>query len=168
MKRVVSVAVAISLVLVLLTGCSSAKLPGFGMTVKDIKDGALEAAKADGYMFEETSYEGNTETNNGVKLSEYVYTVNDYLYLYLSSSSEAGDAIVIALYADSITEEQTAMAVDEWLELVYGVLVTIDPQADWDEFDAMFIGNDYIEYHGYYYYYYNAADEISLTITPII
>ena len=168
MKRVISVAVAISLVLVLLTGCSSAKLPGFGMTVKDIKDGALEAAKSDGYMFEETSYDGNTETNNGVKLSEYTYTINDYLVLYMGSSSEDGDAIVIALYADSITEEQTTMAVEEWLGLVYGVLMTIDPQANWEEFDAMFVSNDFIEYHGYNYYYYYSADEISLTITPII
>lgn len=167
MKKIVSVALAISLVLVLLTGCSSAELPGFGMKVKDIKDGAFQAAKAEGYMFEETSYDGNTETTNGVTLSEYSYTVNDYLFLYMSSSSEAGDAIVIALYADSITEAQTDMAVDEWLGLVYGVLVTIDPQADWDEFDAMFVSNDFVEYHGYYYYYYYAADEISLTILPI-
>ena len=164
----VSVAVAITLVLVLLTGCTSAELPGFGMKVKDIKDGAFEAAKAEGYTLKETSYEGNTETTDGVKLSEYTYTVNDYILLYMGSSSEEGDAIVIAVYADSITEAQTEMAVDEWLGVVYGVLMTIDPQADWDEFDAMFVSNDFVEYHGYYYYYYYGTDEISLTITPVV
>ncbi|MFA0815431.1 MAG: hypothetical protein ACC608_06540 [Anaerofustis sp.] len=165
MKRITVFAAVLLFLLPLAAGCSGAKLPDFGMTAKQIMQGAVDVGGKLGYSLKVTSYEANTQTDAGVKTTDYSYTINDYLYLVIESSSAYGDSISIGLDDTAFDSGYSADPTSEWVALVYGVMSTIDPSADYDEFDELFSAADVISYHGYTYTYseYNAVYYVIIT-----
>ncbi len=165
MKRIFAFAAMLCMLLPLLAGCGDATLPDFGMSAKDIMKGAISNGNTYGYTLKVTGFESNTETSGGVNTTDYSYTINDYLYLYIESSSYYGDAIYIGLDEVAFDAGDYDTPTNEWVSLVYGVMETIDPKADTDEFDTIFSAADIVTYHGYTYTYeeYNGMYYVIIT-----
>jgi hypothetical protein len=169
MKRIIAVCLVLCLALGVFAGCGDTVLKDYGKSPKEIKNSALEIANGLGYDLRTTGAETQNSITNGDKYTSDIYTINDYLVLDFegTDSEDYGDTIYITVYENLITDGDYDTPVDEWIALVYGVLYTIDPEADFDEFDAMFYDSDTVYYHDFYYYYYTSEEMLELTIIPL-
>ena len=151
LKKLVMTVITVIFLLAVLTSCAYPKLAGFALTPEQIKSGALEVTNDLGYQLTQTSYDVTNRTVDGSTIVEHMYTFNDSIDLFISAETSRS-SILIAVHEDLLKPEQVDDTVDEWFALLYGVLVTIDPQADFGEFIDALIENDFmLKYHGYSY-----------------